>query len=160
MPPQGVTNFAVYSSAATAVSLVLFTEADLQVCRRCHPVCCTGTASAGGGGRDSSNIGDDCQLPQAGHPTHEVALDPVLNRTGDTWHIALPQLDGGLLYGGRLHSWSSPSSWLGYMFKRTSCMTRCLTLKRKFSFTTCWTSGRLPAGRAARGNSAGSEQPS
>lgn len=26
-----MTNFAVYSSAATAVSLVLFTEADLQV---------------------------------------------------------------------------------------------------------------------------------
>ena len=53
---QGVTNFAVYSSAATAVSLVLFTEADLQVCRRCHPVSRTGTlytASDGKGGMDS-----------------------------------------------------------------------------------------------------------
>lgn len=28
--PQGATNFAVYSSGATAVSLVFFTEGDLQ----------------------------------------------------------------------------------------------------------------------------------
>ncbi len=41
----------------------------------------------------------ECETPQAGHPTHEVALDPVLNRSGDTWHIALPQLDADLLYG-------------------------------------------------------------
>jgi isoamylase len=40
---------------------------------------------------------------QAGRPTHEVALDPVLNRSGDTWHIALPQLDAGLLYGARVY---------------------------------------------------------
>lgn len=29
----------------------------------------------------------------------QVALDPVLNRSGDTWHIALPNLDASLLYG-------------------------------------------------------------
>lgn len=62
---QGVTNFAVFSSAATAVSLVLFSESDLE----------------------------------AGRPTNEVPLDPRHNRSGDTWHIALPDLDSSLLYG-------------------------------------------------------------
>lgn len=65
---QGVTNFAVFSSAATAVSLVLFSEADLV----------------------------------AGRPTHEVALHPRRNRSGHTWHIALPGLNSSLLYGGFL----------------------------------------------------------
>ena len=36
---------------------------------------------------------------QAGRVTHEVALDPDLNRTGDVWHIMLPQLHSKLLYG-------------------------------------------------------------
>ena len=67
-PAQGVTNFAVFSSAASAVSLVLFTESDLA----------------------------------AGRPTHELALDPARNRSGDTWHIALPGLDSTLLYGACL----------------------------------------------------------
>ncbi len=63
--PQGVTNFAVFSSAATDVTLVLFTEEGLA----------------------------------AGEVAHEVPLDGGLNRTGDTWHIALPALDPTLLYG-------------------------------------------------------------
>lgn len=36
---------------------------------------------------------------RAGRATHEVLLDPLLNRTGDVWHIALPDLDPSLLYG-------------------------------------------------------------
>ena len=36
---------------------------------------------------------------QQGRVTHEVQLDPGLNRTGDVWHILLPQLDASLLYG-------------------------------------------------------------
>ena len=36
---------------------------------------------------------------RAGRVTHEVPLDPLLNRTGDVWHIALPDLDPSLLYG-------------------------------------------------------------
>ena len=35
-----------------------------------------------------------------GRVTHEVLLDPRLNRTGDTWHVMLPDLDSTLLYGG------------------------------------------------------------
>ncbi len=62
---QGVTNFAVFSSSATAVALVLFTEDGLR----------------------------------AGVPAQEVTLDGALNRTGNTWHIALPGLDASLLYG-------------------------------------------------------------
>lgn len=36
---------------------------------------------------------------RAGRTTHEVPLDPLLNRTGDVWHVALPDLDPSLLYG-------------------------------------------------------------
>lgn len=36
---------------------------------------------------------------RAGRTTYDVQLDPALNRTGDVWHIALPELDGSLLYG-------------------------------------------------------------
>lgn len=69
MPQQGATNFAVFSSAAIAVTLVLFTESDLQ----------------------------------AGFPTYQIELDRHQNRTGEVWHIALPNLDASLLYGYRLH---------------------------------------------------------
>ena len=37
-----------------------------------------------------------------GRVTHEVALSPEGNRTGDVWHIALPRLDSALLYGYRV----------------------------------------------------------
>lgn len=33
--------------------------------------------------------------------TCHVRLDPELNRTGDVWHIMLPQLDPSLLYGAQ-----------------------------------------------------------
>ena len=36
---------------------------------------------------------------EAGRMTTCVRLDPQLNRTGDVWHIMLPQLDPSLLYG-------------------------------------------------------------
>ena len=36
---------------------------------------------------------------QQGSTTHEVVLDPKVNRRGDVWHILLPQLDTSLLYG-------------------------------------------------------------
>eukprot|EP00967_Tisochrysis_lutea_P091970 scaffold132391_cov19-Tisochrysis_lutea.AAC.1 len=64
--PQGVNNFAVMSSNAMAISLVLFDEDDLA----------------------------------AGRSTHEIPLNPTFNRTGDVWHIALPDLSQDLLYGG------------------------------------------------------------
>lgn len=35
----------------------------------------------------------------AGRSTHEVVLNPVANRTGAIWHVALPSLDSCLLYG-------------------------------------------------------------
>jgi isoamylase len=34
-----------------------------------------------------------------GRLSHQIPLDPELNRTGDIWHIAIPQLDSTLLYG-------------------------------------------------------------
>ena len=36
---------------------------------------------------------------ESGRVTSRVRLDPQLNRTGDVWHIMLPQLDQSLLYG-------------------------------------------------------------
>ena len=36
---------------------------------------------------------------RAGRVTHEVQLDALLNRTGDVWHVALPDVDPSLLYG-------------------------------------------------------------
>ncbi|KAK9792712.1 hypothetical protein WJX73_009712 [Symbiochloris irregularis] len=36
---------------------------------------------------------------QQGKVKYEIPLDPVINRTGSTWHIALPGLDRSLLYG-------------------------------------------------------------
>lgn len=50
----------------------------------------------------------------AGRITYEIALDPKLNRTGDVWHIRLPDLDPSLLYGyrvtgpnqKRMHEWA------------------------------------------------------
>jgi len=62
---QGATNFAVVSTGATAVVLVLFRKDDLA----------------------------------AGRVTHEISLDPQVNRTGNVWHVALPALDDTLLYG-------------------------------------------------------------
>ncbi|KAG2454971.1 hypothetical protein HYH02_000797 [Chlamydomonas schloesseri] len=64
----GAINFSVFSSSADAVSLVLFTEADLN----------------------------------AGRATFEIPLDPYVNRTGDVWHIMLPDLRDDLLYGYRV----------------------------------------------------------
>lgn len=34
--------------------------------------------------------------------THEIPLDPLINRTGDVWHIMLPNLRDDLLYGYRI----------------------------------------------------------
>lgn len=35
----------------------------------------------------------------AGRITHSIRLDPLFNRTGDVWHIALPELNPSLFYG-------------------------------------------------------------
>ncbi|KAL6767130.1 ISA1 [Auxenochlorella protothecoides x Auxenochlorella symbiontica] len=34
-----------------------------------------------------------------GRLTREIAFDPIVNRTGDTWHLAVVGLDSNLLYG-------------------------------------------------------------
>ena len=39
---------------------------------------------------------------RAGRTTHELALCPMANKTGDVWHIALPALDPTLLYAYRV----------------------------------------------------------
>lgn len=35
----------------------------------------------------------------AGRVTHQISLDPEVNRTGNVWHIALTDLDPALFYG-------------------------------------------------------------
>lgn len=37
-----------------------------------------------------------------GRVTADIILDPMVNRTGDVWHILLPSLPAGLLYGYRV----------------------------------------------------------
>ncbi len=39
---------------------------------------------------------------QNGNVTYEVDLHNIYNKTGDVWHIALPQLDNSLMYGAYL----------------------------------------------------------
>ena len=36
---------------------------------------------------------------QIGRVSYSVDLDSIYNKTGDVWHIALPQMDATLLYG-------------------------------------------------------------
>ncbi|KAL3692101.1 hypothetical protein R1sor_005752 [Riccia sorocarpa] len=61
-------NFAVHSSGASAVSLCLYTEGDLE----------------------------------KGTITKEIKLKPQVNKTGDVWHIFLPEIAPNLLYGYRV----------------------------------------------------------
>lgn len=62
---QGAVNFVVYSSNATGMRLVLFTEQDLL----------------------------------AGKATAEIEISKINNKTGEVWHIMLPNMKPGLLYG-------------------------------------------------------------
>lgn len=39
---------------------------------------------------------------QKGQVSYEIPLDPMFNKSGDNWHIMLPQLDETLLYGALL----------------------------------------------------------
>lgn len=41
---------------------------------------------------------------QNGRISYEVDLDDTYNKTGDVWHIALPQLEADLLYGQLLNN--------------------------------------------------------
>ena len=41
---------------------------------------------------------------QNGRVSYEVDLDDTYNKTGDVWHIALPQFEADLLYGQLLKS--------------------------------------------------------
>lgn len=69
-------NFAIHSSAATSISLCLFTLSDLH----------------------------------KGLVTQEIPLHPRLNRTGDVWHVYLPDVIEGLLYGFRIDGPFSPEN--------------------------------------------------
>ncbi|KXZ47657.1 hypothetical protein GPECTOR_33g539 [Gonium pectorale] len=101
----GAVNFAIFTSSASSVSLVLFTEADLA----------------------------------AGRSSFEVPLDPYVNRTGDVWHVMLPDLRDDLLYG------EYGVQRLGHL-RRTRCMY--------------WAAAALPANpNAARRGRNGSGSP-
>ncbi|KAH7288477.1 hypothetical protein KP509_31G027800 [Ceratopteris richardii] len=47
---------------------------------------------------------------QQGQVTREIPLDPRLNRTGDVWHICLPNISEELLYGYRMDGPFFPES--------------------------------------------------
>jgi glycogen operon protein len=49
-------------------------------------------------------------------PSHVIALDPVLHRTSHYWHIFLPGIKPGQLYGYRADGPNpdfSPAKWKG-----------------------------------------------
>lgn len=113
-PCQGATNFALFSSNAWAVSLCLFSEADLREGRITHEVELDPGAWRAADGRAAGTCRRRrrrCQLMRclaravgtaAGAVRRATAATADLNRTGDVWHIALPSLDASLLYGYRL----------------------------------------------------------
>jgi isoamylase len=47
-------------------------------------------------------------------PTAEVPLDPQFNRTGNTWHVALPEATDQMLYGYRVWGPKNPHQGLMY----------------------------------------------
>lgn len=47
---------------------------------------------------------------QKGQVSYEIPLDPMFNKSGDNWHIMLPQLDETLLYGAS-HRRSPPTPY-------------------------------------------------
>jgi isoamylase len=53
-----------------------------------------------------------------GKVSKEVQLDPVFNRTGDIWHIFLPDIASNLLYGYRVNGHFSPEEGTCYDAKR------------------------------------------
>jgi pullulanase/glycogen debranching enzyme len=73
------TNFALFSSSARAVSLLLFTADD----------------------RASGRI------------TVEIELDPASNKSGDVWHVSVPNLHPDLLYAYRVSGPSAPPAGPG-----------------------------------------------
>ena len=69
---------------------------------------------------------------QQGRVTSEVTLDPVTNRTGDIWHVMLPQLDATSLYGMHCKLYAShqlnaclyrATAWLLLQHVQSSCKT-------------------------------------
>lgn len=58
---------------------------------------------------------------QKGRTTIEIELDPVNNRTGQVWHIALPRMDPALMYGYRVRGpVTKPESIVdGHMYDET-----------------------------------------
>ena len=66
---------------------------------------------------------------QNGRVSFEVALHPRHNKTGDVWHIALPQLDANLLYGeyaAVLCCTLEHLCWLGLKLHFASCLSNCV----------------------------------
>lgn len=60
---------------------------------------------------------------QNGRLSYEVELDPTNNKTGDVWHIALPQLDANLSYGQLLFTSGFLQCLLSY-----SAPEQCVTI--------------------------------
>lgn len=49
-----------------------------------------------------NKLNDPNKTIQAGKSTLELPLSATDNRTGDVWHVMLPNLDASLLYGYRV----------------------------------------------------------
>lgn len=73
----------------------------------------------------------------AGTPSHEFPLDPVTNRTGDTWHIHLPEVGHGQLYLYRMDGPYRPDQ--GQRFNRYKPLldpyARALTCDSEWDFS-------------------------
>jgi pullulanase/glycogen debranching enzyme len=56
----------------------------------------------------------------ASQPTRVIPIDPVANRTYHYWHVLVPDVEPGQLYGYRVHGPSDPASVCGLIPKRIS----------------------------------------
>ncbi|MBN2157850.1 MAG: glycogen debranching protein GlgX [Spirochaetes bacterium] len=67
----------------------------------------------------------------------EIPLDPVVNRTGDIWHIAVEGLPDGQLYGYRIDGPYDPGK--GHRYNRNKLLVdpcaRAITGSRRWDFT-------------------------
>src|SRR5689334_19744400 len=98
------------------VSAVLPAAMQLQTSGRSHPL---GATLVAGGANFSvfsrSASGMDLlffDYEDAGHPSRVIRIDPAINRTYHYWHVFVPGVEPGQIYGLRAYGTFEPSAGL------------------------------------------------
>jgi isoamylase len=81
-----------------------------------------------------------------GCPSHVIRLDPTTNRTYHYWHVFVPGLQAGQLYGYRVHGPFDPAK--GLRFDPTKVLLdpygRRVAVPRNYSREAAQSMGRIP----------------